>query len=183
MMLYVLVCGTVITFLGNDHFLSIQFDWKYYTIILDTTTAQFESYSLEIYISSFHHTFIYRPQDLNSFSTYYKGSWFCIWYKISFSWSCYILSLDYLGNFGRKNIFMDKMKTCIHNSQATKLNIFYLNFFKRKRTPCIFIAEYSKTVKDPNASLTKFNPDLTKGGGEGKLTIANYFVTASSYGH
>lgn len=61
---------------------------------------------------------------------------------------------------------MDKMKICIHNSQATKLNLFYLNFLKRKRTPYICIEEYSnsKTVKDPNASLTKFNLDLTKKG-------------------
>lgn len=62
---------------------------------------------------------------------------------------------------------MDKMNICIHNSQATKLNnLFYLNFLKRKRTPYICIEEYSnsKIVKDPNASLTKFNLDLTKKG-------------------
>jgi len=78
-----------------------------------------------------------------------------------------------LGNFGKRNTFMDKIKTCIHNTQATKLNnLFYLNFLKKKRTPCVCITEHSnsKIVKDPNASLTKFNLNKKRTGK--KLTIA-----------
>lgn len=51
-----------------------------------------------------------------------------------------------------------------HQSGYQPNNLFYLNFLKRKITPYICTAEYSnsKIVKDPNASLTKFNLDLTK---------------------